>query len=140
MSPEEQYIRETVHALYYGQDLNCARTTLHCLSHLFKTPIEEQTFLAAAGLHGAGGYRAQCGLVEGMLMFIGIRLAALGKSNDEIVSACRQYAESFEKEFGFLRCRELRPQGFNADDAPHMCEGLTCRAILFGYKFLREIR
>lgn len=32
--------------------------------------IEPQVIWSAAGLHGAGGYRAQCGLAEGTFMFI----------------------------------------------------------------------
>lgn len=135
---ETEYIRETVHSLYYGQDLNCARTTLHCLSHLFDIPIEGQTWVSAVGLHGAGGYRARCGLVEGALMFIGIYMDRLGKSEAEAVEACREFAARFEAEFGSLRCRELRPQGFNSTDAPHMCEDLTCRTIAFSFRYIRD--
>lgn len=133
---EYAYIAQTVHALYYGQDLNCARTTMHCLSHLLHVPIEPQTVIAAVGMHGAGGYRAQCGLVEGALMFLGIYFAAQGRKESEAVAACRRFAERFEQEFGALRCRELRPQGFSPEDPPHMCENLTCRAIFFSYQFL----
>lgn len=30
-----EYIRKTVHDLYWGIDENCARTTLRILSHIF---------------------------------------------------------------------------------------------------------
>ena len=66
----KEYIKKRVHELYWNDDINCARTTIICLRELFKVSIEPQTLWSAVGLHGAGGYRAQCGLVEGALIFI----------------------------------------------------------------------
>jgi C_GCAxxG_C_C family probable redox protein len=133
-------IKDRVHELYYGYDVNCARTTLTCLSELLDTPIERQTMNAAIGLHGAGGFRAQCGLVEGALLFMGLYFSDRGKSTDEIVSLCYRYADEFTKKFGSLTCRELRPGGFSEDDPPHACEGLTCEAIEFAYEFIKQQR
>ncbi|MEL7603287.1 MAG: C-GCAxxG-C-C family protein [Bacillota bacterium] len=133
-------IKDRVHELYYGYDVNCARTTLTCLSELLETPVERQTMNAAIGLHGAGGFRAQCGLVEGALMFLGLYFSDRGKSTDEIVSLCYRYADEFTKKFGSLTCRELRPGGFSEDDPPHACEGLTCEAIEFAYEFIKQQR
>ena len=39
---------------------------------------------------------------------------------------------------GFLRCRELRPDGFNQSDPPHLCENLTAKTICFAWNFIRE--
>ena len=75
----KEYIRNLVHELYWNDDINCARTAIICLSELFETNVEPQTIWSAIGLHGAGGYRAQCGLVEGALIFMGIYLHMLGK-------------------------------------------------------------
>ena len=135
----EQLIETRVHELYYGQDMNCARTTLTILSELLDVVIEPQTMDAALGMHGAGLFRAQCGLVEGGLMFIGIYGKKCGRSDADIVSLCHEYASQFTREFGSLTCRELRPGGFRDDDPPHMCEGLTCRAITFAYEFMKQI-
>lgn len=132
----KEYIKKRVHELYWNGDVNCARTTLICLGELLDIAVEPQTYWAAAGMHGAGGYRAQCGLVEGALMFIGIYLHESGKTEREIVSACYEFASAFEAEFGSLRCRELRPTGFSEDDPPHLCEDLTCRTIWFAYGYL----
>jgi len=107
-----EQIQEWVHALYWEQDVNCATAMLICLGRLFDVQYSVQVIHAAAGLHGAGGFRAQCGLVEGALMFIGIYFAKKRKSNDEIVSLCYQFADEFTKKFHSLRCRELRPGGF----------------------------
>lgn len=132
----KEYIINRVHELYWNNDINCARTTLICLSELFETAIEPQLIRSAVGLHGAGGYRAQCGLVEGALMFMGIYLHTLGKAEEEMVSACYGFASAFEKKFGSLRCLELRPTGFSENDPPHMCEKMTCDAIEFAYQYM----
>ena len=134
-----EYIINRVHELYLNDDINCARTTIICLSELFEIAVEPQTILSAVGLHGAGGYRAQCGLVEGALMFMGIYLHVLGKTEDEIVPACYNFASTFDKTFGSLSCFELRPTGFSESDPPHMCEKLTCRGIEFAYQYILEI-
>lgn len=132
-------IKNRVHELYWNDDINCARTALICLSELFEAAIEQQTFWSAVGLHGAGGYRAQCGLVEGTLMFIGIYFHVLGKSEDEIVSACYDFASAFDQTFGSLSCFQLRPTGFSETDPPHMCETLTCDGIEFAYHYILKI-
>lgn len=135
----KDYIAKRVHELYWEEDINCARTSLICLCELFEITIEPQTIWSAIGLHGAGGYRAQCGLVEGTLMFIGIYFHVLGKTEAEIISTCYNFASAFDKTFGSLRCFELRPSGFSENDPPHMCENLTCRAIEFAYQHILEI-
>lgn len=132
-------IREMVHRLYWELEINCARTTLACLSELTDTPVNSQTMQSAIGLHGAGGHRAQCGLVEGSLMFMGIFLALKGKGDIEISNICYQFAEKFTKEFSSLRCCELRPNGFQENDPPHACEELTSNAIEFTYNFIKSI-
>ena len=68
----KEYMKNRVHELYWNDDINCARAAIICLSELFEITIEQQTIWSAVGLHGAGGYRAQCGIVEGTLMFIGM--------------------------------------------------------------------
>jgi C_GCAxxG_C_C family probable redox protein len=111
---------------------------LICLIELYNIPIQKQTLNSAIGLHGAGGFRAQCGLVEGALMFIGIYFSNKGKSEDVITSICYQYADEFIKRFHSLTCYDLRPNGFNEDDPPHACEELTCAAIEFASNFVKE--
>ena len=131
-------IKEQVHELYWNYDINCARTMLTCLCELFHVNLEAQTLKSAIGLHGAGGFRAQCGLVEGALMFLGIHFSDRGKSVYDIASICYQYADEFTRNFGSLKCYDLRPNGFNENDPPHLCEKLTCEAIEFTIKFIYE--
>lgn len=131
-------IKDRVHELYWRYDINCARTVLLCASEFFDVPLEEQTLHAAIGLHGAGGFRAQCGLVEGALMFLGIYFKAKGKSDSDISALCYRYADEFTQKFGSLTCYDLRPNGFREDDPPHACEQLTCDAAVFAIEFVKK--
>jgi len=65
-------VQQRVHEYYWRDDANCATTTLKILSETLAVEVCDQVIDAALGMHGAGGYRAQCGLVEGALMFLGI--------------------------------------------------------------------
>lgn len=131
-------IEKRVHELYWDLDVNCDTTTLLCLGQLFHVEINPQTINSAIGLHGAGGYRAQCGLVEGTLMFIGIYLSKKDKTDKELSEICYQFAEKFTEEYGSLRCFDLRPNGFNEDDPQHACEKLTVDAITFAHNFIAD--
>jgi len=131
-------VEDYVNDLYWNHDLNCARTMLVCLSKIFDTPVGTQTMDAAIGLHGAGGFRAQCGLVEGGLMFIGLYFSTRGKSEEAIVSLCYQFAEEFNRKFGSLLCYDLRPDGFQKNDPPHLCENLTASAVGFAQSFIQK--
>ena len=129
---------QLVHELYWNKDLNCARTMLACLGERFTLAVARQTFQAAIGMHGAGRFRAQCGLVEGTLMFIGILGSEEGLSDKDIENLCRLFAEEFTARFGSLLCRDLRPGGFQPSDPPHACESLTVQAVVFAQEFLQK--
>jgi hypothetical protein len=53
--------------------------------------------------------------------------------------ACYAFAQQFENKFGSLLCRELRPQGFYPDNPPHLCKGLTRKAIEFGIVYVTDL-
>ncbi len=130
------FVRRRVEQYYWGQDLNCAATALLVLAEKHDIELSPQVIAAATGLHGAGEYGAQCGLVEGGLMFLGIVGRARAIPEERIVNACRRFAFEFEKRFTSLLCRELRPDGFHLDQPPHLCEQITCRAIEFTLSFV----
>ena len=134
----DDLVRQRVHHAYWDHDWTCAVTTLSILGEVFDVAIAEQVLNAAVGMHGAGGYRAQCGLVEGALMFTGILGRVRGHTDDTVAEACYSFAEAFEDRFGSLLCRELRPEGFKPDNPPHLCEDLTRRAVLFAIAFITE--
>ena len=135
----EGYVAQRVHTLFWDANDNCAVTTLRIGAELFRLPLEPQVLEAALGLWGAGGYRAQCGLVEGGLMLFGLLGSRAGHDRAEIGRFCRSYAEGFDREFGGLSCRELRPEGFRKDDPPHRCEDLARRTVLFTCRELARV-
>ena len=134
----DNYINDEVHKHYWDHDDNCAFTTLSIVSKLFAVPLESQVMDAALGMHGAGGHRAQCGLVEGALMFIGILGSRRGLNRDQVAGLCKSFAEGFERQFDSLVCRELRPEGFAPDNPPHICEDLSKRAIRYTARFVAD--
>ena len=138
MTPEE-LVKERVHHYFWDLDIQCARSSLLCLGELFGITIEPQTVQAAIGMAGAGCYRAQCGLVEGSLMFLGVFFSQRGKSDKEIYQICYRFANEFTRKFSSLRCYDLRPNGFTPVDPPCLCEQFAVEAILFGYHFVQGI-
>jgi hypothetical protein len=134
----QHYIDQEVHRHYWDHDNTCAFTTLSIVSGLFDIPLQSQVMDAALGMWGAGGHRAQCGLVEGALMLIGVLGSHRGLDRDQISSLCRNFARGFEENFGSLICRELRPEGFATDNPPHICEDLSRRAVRFTTRFIAD--
>lgn len=135
---QAEFIKKSVSDSYWRRNVNCATTMLNILAEIYGINLEEQVINAAIGMHGAGSFGAQCGLVEGALMLIGI----WGKEKDlpdhSIVELCYGFARDFEGHFASLTCKQLRPQGFNPDNPPHLCENLTNQAVNFAIKYLAE--
>lgn len=123
------FIERRVRNYYWVENLNCTITVLKVLAETYEVELSQQVLDAALGMHGAGRYGAQCGLVEGTLLFIGIFGRAGNIPDERIVEACRSFAGEFEEQFSSLLCRELRPQGFSPDLPPHLCEKLSCAAL-----------
>lgn len=134
-----ELVAARVHRYYWNKDYNCAITMLKILSEAFNINLNRQVIYAAVGMHGAGKYRAQCGLVEGALMFIGVYGKEKKYSDHEISDKCYSFAATFEKQFGSLLCRDLRPGGFAPEDPPHICEELTVRAVSFSVQYIRNL-
>ncbi len=133
---ENVSIKARVKEYYWEYDYNCAITTLKILAEIFSVKLSDQVVCAAVGMHGAGKYGAQCGLVEGALMFLGIIGKERQLPEETIIDQCREFARQFEEKFHSLLCSSLRPQGFREDDPPHLCEELTCNAMEFSRDFV----
>lgn len=136
---KEKFIENRVHEYYWIDDINCATSTLKILSEAFAIQLTDQIIDAAIGMHGAGEFGAQCGLVEGTLLFMGIAGRAKGIQDENIVKSCQVFAEQFEIRFGSLQCSVLRPQGFKPDNPPHLCEEITREGIFFSIEFIFNI-
>jgi Putative redox-active protein (C_GCAxxG_C_C) len=136
---DQQRINERVGEYFCQQNLNCATTTLLILAEHTGIDLSRQVLDAAVGMHGAGGFGAQCGLVEGTLMFLGILGRKRGLPDEHIIEQCSHYGAGFEETFSSLLCHELRPEGFAEDQPPHLCLRLTCRSIAFSVDFINQI-
>ncbi len=121
----DDFVKSRVAQCYWQNDFNCATTSLKILSEYFSIDLNSQIFDSALGMHGAGKYGAQCGLVEGPLLFTGILGRSLKMDDESIIKACNDFAGAFEKRFGSLQCSILRPQGFSPENPPHICEPIT---------------
>jgi C_GCAxxG_C_C family probable redox protein len=128
-------IKSRVAQYYWKEDINCATAVLRILSEVFDIELNHQVLAAATGMHGAGEYGAQCGLVEGSVMFLGIFAQHRGCPGSDTVAWSFEFAQAFEERFGSLRCSVLRPEGFAPSNPPHLCEPLTCRAVEFSLAF-----
>jgi hypothetical protein len=135
----KELIGDRVSVYYWRDDINCATASLKILGEVFGIPMNDQVLDAALGMHGAGEYGAQCGLVEGPLMFLGIWGRANGLPDGETIGWCREFARRFEERFGTLLCRELRPEGFGPHNPGHPCEPLTVQSIGFAVAFIESI-
>ena len=131
-------VRNAVHEYYWTDDINCATTSLLTLSKAFSIEITPQVIDSAVGMHGAGKYGAQCGLVEGSLLFIGIYGRSINMEDVDIIDMCSSFAEGFENKFSSLLCSKLRPGGFREVEPEHLCEGITVEAIIWGIKFIKN--
>lgn len=136
----DEFVRRRVSKYYWKDDINCATTTLKILSEAFEIQLNRQITDAAIGMHGAGEYGAQCGLVEGALMFLGIFARENNIPDNIVVNSCRDYAKQFKNKFSSLQCSILRPEGFHPDNPPHICESITCQAIEFSIDFIATLR
>ena len=137
---KEEFIKSNVKEYYWQEDINCATTTLQVLAKYYEIKLDQQILDSAIGMHGAGEYGAQCGLVEGVLMFLGIYCRKHSVPKDDIIMYCNEYARQFEKNFNSLQCSVLRPEGFNPNNSPHLCESLTCNTIKFSIEYISKLR
>lgn len=132
-------IADQVHDLLWDHDLNCAQATLQVLSEKYNLYLSPQLLAAAMGLNGAGRSGAQCGLVEGTLIFLGVFSETLGWDRYQVSDLCGLYAREFTGNFGSMNCRDLRPQGFQDGQPPHMCEDLAVKTLIFSCDYIDRI-
>ncbi len=71
-------------------------------------------------------------------MFIGLMAHRENIEQKKMWQACNDFASEYEKQFGSLRCKKLRPGGFNEDDPPMLCKPLTINSIIFSAQFISK--
>lgn len=135
----EPYVAEKVHYFYHEAGINCAVGTLMLLSDIFSIELQEQVYDSAIAMVGAGKYGAQCGILEGCMMFASIYAIKFGLGKKEIVPLIYKWSSMFEKEMGSIVCKGLRPYPFTPEDAPkHLCEPITVKGVSLAVKFIKE--
>lgn len=113
--------------------------SLKLLDEVYNIPLNLQVIDAAQGMNGAGKLGAQCGLVEGTLMFIGVWGRKRNFSYDKVQSLCKNYALLFEQRFNSLLCRQLKDRArIVALDPDHPCEELKISAISMAIDYLSD--
>lgn len=134
------FVAAGIKQAYRGEDIPCVPASLRILGQLYGIEITGEVYAACWGLNGAGMYGAQCGLVEGPLMFLSLVCDRSHPMDTlEISRVCSNFAFDFEQKFGSLLCRELRPEGFSEDQPPHLCEKLSVDTITFAAEFVYDV-
>jgi len=132
----KDFVEKRVSLYYDNEDLNCAITTLKILSEYFQIDVNDQVIKAATGMSGAGNYIAQCGLVDGTLMFLGIWGKEYELPELTIKRLCRKYVKQFGLAFGSLVCKNLRPK----IRGRHICGGFTSASVEFSINFINSVK
>lgn len=135
-----EFVKKRVGECYWKQDINCAETSLIILSEIFNLKLNEQVKHSALALPGAGQCGAQCGIVSGAIMFMGIFGRTHNIDDDIIKEFCKKFSKTFETRFKSLQCSVLRPEGFHPDNPPHICESLTCDGVYVSAQIVSELQ
>jgi len=128
-------ILEKMHYYYVEQGLNCAEATIIVLSEKFDLLINQQVMAAAIGMNGAGGSGAQCGLIEGSLMFLGILGVVKNATKDEIKAVIQNYTKLFNDKFHSLNCNFIKPEN---EYESKKCRDLAKESVQFCFEYIIE--
>jgi C_GCAxxG_C_C family probable redox protein len=134
----QEQILEKIKLYHHKQKNNCAQTTLKILSETFGIDVCRQVIDSACGLNGGGRYGAQCGLLEGALMFMGIKANKENRDKKYANKVCYAYTEKFKKEFESLLCKDLRPEGFKKGDPPDVCEKIFVKSLNLVIEYIKN--
>lgn len=98
---------------YHPQGNNCAQCVLKACAEF--TGLDSDTAFAVANGFG-GGLRSGeiCGAISGGVMAIG--LAASKKGLTKINGIITEYVDTFRKEYGNVRCADLKKDAVPCDD------------------------
>lgn len=119
-------IRRRVATYFVSGDNNCAMTMLRVLAEIFDVPLAPSVVDAAQCMPGAGGVGGLCGLVSGVLMFIGVWAGHHGLHRRAVRSVSEGISEGVRQRFGSLHCDDLRND----------CGALAVRVLDFAVLYL----
>jgi hypothetical protein len=105
---QSDFVRARVQTYFVEGEDNCAMTVLKILSEYFHLPLEGQVLAAAWYVPGAGGAGEVCGLVTGVLMFIGIWGAHHHYARMDVRHLAQQVSARVQRHYATVCCRDLR--------------------------------
>ena len=126
---EHKFIADKIKIYYEIEEHNCAVSVLKVLAERYDFPIHQQVMDSALAQNGLGQSGAQCGLITGAAMFLGVVAVEQGWTKDTLHEHTQRLTTEFKNAFHALDCRSIRPEGFVADNPPHLCEPRTVEAL-----------
>ncbi len=123
----QKELRERVQVYFVSGKNNCAMTMLKILAEVFEMPLDPQVVHAAQAMPGAGGVDGLCGLVSGVLMFIGLWGGYCGLHRSLLKPISQGFVEGVRLRFGSIDCRDLRND----------CNALALSVLDFAIPYLR---
>lgn len=109
---------------FVSGELNCAMTVLGVLSQHFEVPTDTQVFHAAQAVPGAGGVGDLCGLVTGVLMFLGVWAGQYGIPRAALRPVSSRFVTAVHERWGSIQCHDLKERG-----CPALAEDLLAFAV-----------
>ncbi len=108
---QTKWIRQRVNEYFVYGDNNCAMSVLQILGECFDTPINADVVGAAQCMPGAGGAGKLCGLVSGVLMFVGVWGKRQGIHRAQLAPITSRFMDVVQQQFGSTDCDALRRDG-----------------------------
>jgi len=102
------FVRERVRQYFVAGEDNCAMTALKILSEHFALPLDAQVVAAGWYVPGAGGVGEVCGLVMGVLMFLGVWADRHYARREIPKPLVQRTVARVHHRFGSLCCRDLQ--------------------------------
>lgn len=124
----DNLVQQRVQEYFVSGENNCAMTMLKVLAEVFETPIDSQVVDAAQVMPGAGGVEGLCGLVSGVLMFIGAWGGHQSLHRSVLSPMSKRFSSGIQEHFGSLYCRDLR----------NGCDELAVKVLNFAIPLLQE--
>jgi hypothetical protein len=114
-------------------DYSCTKTALSVLSELFDLKIGQR-----AAQRVANQSNAQCGLFEGIKVFLLFYCSCQEIKSDKATELCLDLLRTFEKQFGKLTCGALVEKYGDIEAKGHICEKLTADVLYEAYEFINK--
>ncbi|MBN1877007.1 MAG: C_GCAxxG_C_C family protein [Anaerolineae bacterium] len=126
-------IKQRVEEYFVSGENNCAMTMLKILAEVFDEPLSPQVVEAAQVMPGAGGVGHLCGLVSGILMFIGVWGGRRGYHRSLLKPMSVKFTEEVQRQCGSIMCCDLK-------DNPRYsgCGDLAAQMLDFAIPLLRQ--